>query len=494
MIRSGFFRELKRYTIADVAEILHVPSAEVLPLLRDLKKREIIKSVRGTLGQRKKLTLDDGDIDTLDADFGRHDQLFVFDYVGVIVTGRCVLKCYPKYISHDTSPVKRLQQVLRVIEKYDADQQPDKMASNSNGDLPFDLLAVIVYLIRDFEENGAYWNQERVLEMNGDGEVNWERTINETLTLLRTGRPYYVDLYTHTTASDYEDYFRRLHLCIIADCCAVMRETGLDELFSLRCDYSYDGSLDDFGSSEYVLYRLEQELGRQFMTRKQLLLETMHVYVAERGMLGHDLGLSLYGTSSFNLVWERVCSAVLGDSLHSQLGQLKVPLTGSYQTRGNAPLAALIEKPVWRALLADGTPGPPLTRDTLVPDIVCIYRKEGALCFGVFDAKYYSIRLDEQGVSGCPGVEDIAKQHMYQLAFNDFIKAHNFAHVENAFLFPSEDTKIAVWGTAKLPILGGLGTEPALKDIDVVGLPTASMYQWYLEGRQVDIGSELRTT
>ena len=60
--------------------------------------------------------------------------------------------------------------------------------------LILNLLAVFLFLIYDYYENGVYNNTQEIIESNGSGEILWDRTINETFTLLSGNTPYYVEL------------------------------------------------------------------------------------------------------------------------------------------------------------------------------------------------------------------------------------------------------------------------------------------------------------
>ena len=46
----------------------------------------------------------------------------------------------------------------------------------------------------------------------------------------------------------------------------------------------------------------------------------------------------------------------------------------------------------------------------------------------------------------------MTKQYLYQLAYREFIKAHNIAVVKNCFLMPTEGNEIVKKGTAKMPM------------------------------------------
>ena len=85
--------------------------------------------------------------------------------------------------------------------------------------------------------------------------------------------------------------------------------------------------------------------------------------------------------------------------------------------------------------------------ETLIPDLVTIAKVDEDWQFIIFDAKYYTSRL-EYGYppKGQPGIESITKQYLYQLAFQKFIAEHSFSAIRNCFLMPSEES----------PALGGL--------------------------------------
>ena len=54
---------------------------------------------------------------------------------------------------------------------------------------------------------------------------------------------------------------------------------------------------------------------------------------------------------------------------------------------------------------------------------------------------------------GNPGIGDVTKQYLYQLAYKKFIVDHNIAVVKNCFLMPTEGNEIIVKGTVKLEFL-----------------------------------------
>ena len=86
----------------------------------------------------------------------------------------------------------------------------------------------------------------------------------------------------------------------------------------------------------------------------------------------------------------------------------------------------MIEKPKWKGNDMEEQDA----ADTLIPDLVSIPQIDGTDYFLIFDAKYYNIQLEKgKSLRNNPGVGDVTKQYLYQLAYRNFIKAHNIAVV-----------------------------------------------------------------
>lgn len=474
---SEFVREQKRYTQKDICGIMHCREEKVVSLIRKLKEFGILKAVKASEQQRDMSELLDEDIEVADVEEGEDEYLYVFSFVGVIVVSGCVLKCYPKYLLHTDAPQDEMKQVLKVLEKYNSKEQIVRMFNDSNESSSFNLLAVLLFLMQDYYENGIYSNTEDIIESNGSGEILWDKTINETFTLLSGNRPYYIDLQTKKRVTDEYDYFKRLHECVLTKASNELKDAGLLELFEITEVDLTDEEQEDFGEDEYILYRIEKELNIQFNTRKQLVLKTIYAYIAHSGNLYDIDCLSLFGTNSFNLVWEEICADIMDNKLDTPLGaiRLPVPLKPEYDRRQK--LIELIEKPLWTATGKTAN-------DTLIPDLISIAKVDQEWQFIIFDAKYYNARLEaDKAPKGQPGIESVTKQYLYQLAYQKFIEDHDFAAVKNCFLMPTENKEIEDRGEVSMGMLCGLG----LQNIKVRFLPADMAYEYYLSGRKMDI-------
>lgn len=474
---SEFVREQKRYTQKDLCHKLKCSEEQVIPLIRKLKEFGVLKAVKASDVQKNMADLLDEDIEVADVEVGENEYLYVFTFVGVIVVAGRVLKCYPKYLLHANEPTHELQQVMKVLEKYNSKEQIVRMFNDSSESSSFNLLAVLLFLLQDYFENNVYSNTEEIIECNGSGEILWDKTINETFTMLSDNRPYYVELQTRKRVTNDFDYFKRLHECVLTMASTELKDAKLLDLFEMDEVNLTDEELDDFGNKEYILYKIEKELNIQFNTRKQLVLKTMYAYIYRRGSLFGIDCLSLFGTNSFNLVWEKICADIMDNQLDVPLGAIKLPVSLKDGYDRKKKLIELIEKPLWTATGKTA-------KDTLIPDLISICKIDRQYQFIIFDAKYYNALLENGTVpTGQPGIESVTKQYLYQLAYQKFIDEHEFSAVKNCFLLPTENNEIEDKGEVRLNMLANLG----LQDIKVRFIPAAMAYDLYLSGRKMDI-------
>lgn len=472
---SKFLREQKRYTQKDLCDKFECSEEEVVPIIRKLKEFGVLKSVKASDIQRDMSDLQDEDIEVADVEAGEDEFLYVFTFVGVIVVAGRVLKCYPKYLLSTEQPRDELRQILKVLEKYNTKEQIVRMFNDSSESSAFNLLSVLLFLLQDYYENGVYSNTEDIIESNGSGEILWDKTINDTFTLLANNRPYYIDLQTKKRVTDDYDYFKRLHECVLTKASVELRDAELLELFEITGVDLTDETIDDFGEDEYILYRIEKELNTQFNTRKQLLLKTIYAYIAHSGSLYDMECLSLFGTNSFNLVWEGVCADIMDNQLGVRLDALKLPKALKPEYDGNLRLIELIEKPLWTATGKTAA-------DTLTPDLISITGEQ----FIIFDAKYYNAQLiPGNAPKGQPGIESVTKQYLYQLAYKKFIADHGFSIVKNCFLMPTENKEIEDHGEVSMQMFFSMG----LQDIQVRFLPAKMVYESYLSSKKMNINN-----
>lgn len=476
---SVFLREQYRYKQSELISLFEMTEADTITILRKLKEYGILKVIKTTEEEKVLSDLIYRELEPIDFQLADTEHFFVFTFVGVVIVNELVLKCYPKYIKTSKEPFSQLKQVMKVIEKFNNTEQLVTTQNVTSGESTINLLPLMLYLIYDYHENGPYTNILEMLEVNGTGEILWDKSINETFCLISSNKPFYPELYTKKQKNDEFDFFKRLHQCVVTKCSEELSQAGLLELFDLEGLDISDEELNDFGEDDYILDQIQKEISIQFISRKQNILKTIYSYICgESGLSNMDV-FSLYGTNSFHVIWEKVCAEVMSNKLHSSLGSLSLPVPLKYNNP-DATLISLIEKPMWKkdnvfSMNAD---------KTLIPDTIIIEKSDGDCKFVIFDAKYYNIQL-EAGLPlrGQPGIESITKQYLYQLAYQKFLEDHNIVTVRNCFLMPFEGDEVLDKGYVKLEMFEKLG----LKNIQIRLLPSSKIYAMYLKTEKLSI-------
>ena len=484
---KGFFREKKHYSLQEIADNLNnIDMEETRRIVGILKKYGVIKAVKNKADFED---LSNENIVLTDVVDNSSEIEYIFDYVGVVAVEGQVFKCYPKYIKSTECLFENLKQVLKVIRKYNVSEQLIYLFNGEDDSRIFNKLAVALHLLETYYADGLYTNQKDIIETNGEGEILWDKTINETFAIIQDNKPYYVELQTQNTVDNDYDYFRRLHECVLTQCSKELVDTGLLDLFELKEVELTQEELSDFGDLSYILYRLQSEIQTQYITRKQNLLKTIYTYIANAKIDKNDISYSLYGTNSFNLVWEKVCAANFENVLDKKIVDLPLSdSTGNKSEYKNMTLREVIKAPRWKNIKYPNVIDPKVK--TLKPDLVCIYpvdEQKKDYCFGIYDAKYYCIDYQvhegKASISGQPGVGDVTKQYLYQLAFDNFIGKQGYRYVQNVFLCPDE-VGDKQYGWIQMDILNHIGNKK-LENIAVVKLCASKMYQLYLDNQTI---------
>ena len=454
LMKSIYIKEQKRYLLTDLSKLFDINERETKEILKVLKSYGVLKIVYKTKNKRELSDIVDVDdeISVIDSDT-ESVYYYIFTFVGIMIVSGIVLKCYPKYIFKNDTPVIQLKQILKVIEKQNKKEQFIKFHNESLENSSYNILATILYLYNDYHKYGIYTTTQDIFEMNGTGEINWDKTI---------------------------DYFKVLHEAILTRCSKQLKKSALLELFEYEELNLIDKKIEDFGDKDYILNKILKELNVQFNTRKQLLLKTMYAYISSESDLRNNSDFSLYGTNSFHVIWENVCAEVFDNMLNQKLSQLSLPIKLRKEYNENSKLISIIEKPCWSHKFGE------FESDTLIPDLISIYHDNNQeYKFIIFDAKYYTIKLNEKTMLGQPGIESITKQYLYQLAYKKFIEDHGFEqkNIRNCFLLPTENSEVEEFGSVSMEMLTTLG----LEKIQVRLLPAEVIYGKYLKKTKFDI-------
>ena len=470
---------VKYFYSKEIADTLNIRNIEsVKALITTLKQYSIVKSVKSS--KEEYVVINDCDEvpgDKLDSS----DVSYVFNYVGIVILGNYTIKCYPKYIRSTDEPKKEFKTILRVIQDYNS-RNPVMYLNNGLDGSMKNGIALKLYILNEFYQRGLYIKEREVIEDNGEGEIIWEETL-ESPTIYVNGEVFHVPLKT-LLIEDNEDYFTNLHKCILTQISADFIKNGLADIFDINQVFLTSVSLKDFDNTEHILYMLRKEQRSQYVTWKQQLLQALYTYISLDNIKNNNTAFDLYGTNSFHVIWEDVCKVNFGDCLDTKLNALSGGLSPSLLPYKNKKLKDIIEKPIWHNHKLNAYVE---AENTFIPDLLGIYysKNDAKYEFWIFDAKYYYVTYKKKKnstaiiIEGQPGVEDIAKQYLYELVYRRFVSMQNYILMHNIFLMPTEN-KSEYIGFASLESLKKLNGS-GLEQIEIINLCAEEMYQMYLK-------------
>ncbi len=387
----------------------------------------------------------------------------VFSFVGIFYHFNKIVFVLPKYWQdsdinklnsgvQDDSLMAQVSNVYKTIKKY------KKLDSHSFSSLALNknesesIISLWLFFLDDYFSNGIYSNDKQ-LERNGfDGELLWEKTINKYDPVIIDKSPFYIDIISRRQIRNDDSLISRMHEVIVTECSMLLNRYGLLSLFEYSEAELTDLKLSDYGDKEFLIHQITLETNIQFNSRKRLLLDCMNKYLQNEPISDNGL-LFLYGTNSMHMVWQMVCSDVIGNDIS---------------------LLPDIPSSVWEW---DGKNGE--FEKTLQPDILHI--EDDFL--SILDAKYYVPHFDKKcNLIGAPGVGDIDKQYLYAFAYPKYK-----GMIKNAFLFPSfnKSKVIEKIGTFSMPLFSmkyvGIDCDPII----LIKIDADNLFSYYLNDKKI---------
>lgn len=404
-------------------------------------------------------------------EFDNNNQKFRLEYVGLLISDNTLIRVYPKYIQNNKYSENDFKETLKVIKKFKKKNGDLDHEIDNNENISFNIISIMIYLLEDYYENGIYTNFQNLVKINGTGEINWDKTINNNYPIIENNKPYYTEIYTNYKINDIYDYFHLLHECILTECAKKLNDFDLLEVFDLAHVNLSEKSLEDFGDSDFIVAKIENELNVQFNSQKQKILKFMKSYVSNKNLFSDKNSLILYGVKKYEHIWEELCSDAFDSKLKTELDKLILPKPLNDKYKSFKSMHDIIGTPKW--ILNDENKEKNAKLNKLKLDLIVIHNNT----FIIFDAKYYDLIFEKKKkISGQPGIHDIAKQYLYQIALNEFIKDHCFEYIVNALLFPKYEGEIENKGIVKLDMF------KCLNKIQVIMLPANKLNKLYLCG------------
>ena len=110
LMKSIYIKEQKRYLLTDLSKLFDINERETKEILKVLKSYGVLKIVYKTKNKRELSDIVDVDdeISVIDSDT-ESVYYYIFTFVGIMIVSGIVLKCYPKYIFKNDTPVIQLK-------------------------------------------------------------------------------------------------------------------------------------------------------------------------------------------------------------------------------------------------------------------------------------------------------------------------------------------------------------------------------------------------
>lgn len=435
-----------------------------------LKKRVLVKLTDSALSPE---ILEEDEIEKEEPDLMDKASYtsYAFDYVGFIVYCDICLYVYPKYYLKEDETLElrhplaedeikgilpQLSTVMYAVKKY-RDSNTKSITDTSIEEVHHtreSRMAMMLYFLFDYFENGIYSNRKEINEVNGNGEINWNLTIDSFQPLFLDNKPYYLSYYNQRMITNKECLSSKIHAAVLRQCSDELSSCGILEFLGLSELYEIDSNtLESIGDISALKKALVNERRSQFNTRKHELLSNLIAFIEGEGKLRVQNEAQYFGTRNFNIIWEKAVSTAFEDVKDKKICDV---IKESNEKR---TFAEYIKKP-----FCYDSPyyapyyvikGQKYPSSGLRPDCICVNRNT----FAILDAKYYLPEIKGDTLNGMPGVGDILKQHMYLKGYEGIIG--NMIK-KNYFILPTCSSTKNV-GIGRMPFPFFSNDEPAIE-------------------------------
>lgn len=326
----------------------------------------------------------------------KKENLIKFIFVGILVYKNEILIILPKYAKELKSELEKLDCIKTIIRIFK--RIPNKVIKNNKDALMISNnivedgiseIAIADFIIKDFRDNGYYVQNHKVKSRNGQGVINWTDTINTIKPIIGNGHPIYIDYITENIIINNNNLISNLHISLY-NYLLVKYKDLLGYKGGLLSVEKAKKNLDRIGNNKYITAKLKKELDLSFDDREINLLKAMYNYFDSKNDSSSNK-LQIFGTTSFELVWEYVCKYIFNDKYDEFRSDMPYPEWYDNDDRKYVS-----------------------TKNPLIPDIFSVYKDK----LFILDAKYYSISFSQGKIVGNPGSYDIVKQHIYETVFN----------------------------------------------------------------------------
>lgn len=382
-----------------------------------------------------------------------------FSFVGMISTSNSILIVLPKYLIHfnltDFDNISEAKLILQVLRKYSKKAKREEdlnyLVLDSENSY-FNMIAISDYLISDYLEYGIYFEEVDEFDLNGQGEINWGLTIEKESAYFSNNQLLYLNYATNNSEYDDNTYISQVHQLILNECISFIKRLEFLELFN-NPNILFNVNTDSLGDVNFKIKKLKDILSKSYSQRDIRLIKILILFLEKNEVETIPNKETLFGIKHFEHVWENITSLVIGNNYDN--------------------LKKNIPNPIWEK--KNPRPRYQIQTKTLIPDILKVINND----LFIFDAKYYKpIFKDEKLEPGHPGVGDVSKQYLYELAFKN--KGYN--HIYNFFLIPSYLNETDIVGKVIFPLFD----DTEYGDIFLVNTNTHIILNLYLDDNKYE--------
>lgn len=342
-------------------------------------------------------------------------NLIKFEFVGVLEHGESLYLIAPKYLKKQTTMneiINKMQLILKVLRKYNVHSnttiENESFLNYADKSDSFSILSLAEFILNDYIIHNYYSALEKKIKIDGNGDILWNKTIEELTPVFSKNTPFYLNTYNLESQANELNIIIKIHKWAVHYCFKRYGKWVGYEDANIETDFI---DLENIGSPEYIISVIDKELNKVYVDQKILLLKALKSLMELKGTFDND-HLNIYGVTHFEIVWESICSKIFSNERETY--KSKMP------------------SPVWHSYKYNET----YEKDTFIPDIIKTYNDGSDDYFLVLDAKYYNIQFkDQKKLTGNPSLEDVSKQLLYMKAlereWRDKIN-------RNYFLFPRE--------------------------------------------------------
>ena len=192
---------------------------------------------------------------------------------------------------------KKIVSLIKRVQK--------EFSLGGSGDESFQFYSM-VWLIRDYIDNGYYTETERVVRRGDQGRIDWKHTLRHSGIYFDGNNLLYRDFYVQKNRLDEASLLAQIYKCCLAysaECIGFLYNVSQTERSVFR--------IDSAGDVGFMCYHVQKELGKTFNTYKQMILR--HLLTILKGRQGKTRAVSLcMHDKEFEYVFEFLVNSVFG--------------------------------------------------------------------------------------------------------------------------------------------------------------------------------------